>query len=96
MSKIIQLITQQKILTCIEEAKVNLADVTRLSETCNNNFSVVFGVQKSKKVKYNLRNIRKFLKRILTKNFVGNLNKHSKGHRRISKYDKNNATINFA
>ena len=28
---------------------------------------------------YNLRNIRKSLKHILTKNFVGNLNKRSKG-----------------
>ena len=64
-----------------EKAKRNLADATHLSETCDDLVLRSFCDADIIKSSYNVRNIRKSLKHILTKHFVGNLNKHSTGHK---------------
>ena len=53
-----------------KQKKVALADTMSLSETCDD-FSCGFLDDKIVKREYNLKNIRKSLKRTLTNNFVG-------------------------
>ena len=65
-----------------KQKKVTFADTMSLSETCDD-FSCGFWDAKIVKREYNLKNIRKSLKRTLTNNFVENFKIWSKGHNQI-------------